>query len=112
MQEERISKMAESDLSKIVNLIMENPALIEQIKQLGASSETANEAPAQKTIPEPPEESGGTQEGLATYQEKPQGNSKRRELLYAIKPYLSNERGKAIETILSIADIIDMMKTR
>ena len=105
--------MAEADLSKIVNLIMENPGLIEQIKKLGAS-DGGNDASSSVEQSNAPDETTDTAPKLPTYEEKRQNthSSKRKELLYAIKPYLSSERGKAIETMLSLADILDMMKTR
>ena len=47
--------MAEADLSKIVNLIMENPKLIEQIKNL-ASQNSENQEQAREAISEGQEE--------------------------------------------------------
>ena len=95
--------MAEQDLSKIINLIMENPDIIERIKNLGKDES----ADGKDEVIAPPTDSGEEKE--IAPQKKP---SRRRELIYALKPYLSDERGRAIETMLSIADVLDMMKTR
>ena len=104
--------MAEADISKIVGLIMQNPSLIEQIKNLAdgsgepkieASEENASEIESSEsetaTQSTPPVNTVGTK-------------SKRRELLSALKPYLSEERSHAIDALMSIADILDMVKTR
>ena len=103
--------MAEADLSKIVNLIMENPKLIEEIKGL------AGEA---KKDDAPKEESQEVNERVAEAQETagvltpPESDAriKRHELLSALKPYVSKERGRAIESMMSLVDILDMMRSR
>ena len=105
--------MAEADLSKIISLIMENPSLIEQIKALTVKEGNSPEEQSIETKNEPAEGVTYTPPEAATYEEKkPFGHSRRKNLLYAIKPYVSGERSRAIETIVSIADILDMMKTR
>lgn len=90
--------MAEADLSKIVNLIMENPSLVEQISNLAKGSE--DKPPAEETIAESP----------VTAELKEQNPRKlhRSQLIGAMKPYLSPERRKAVETMLSIMDILDI----
>lgn len=90
--------MAEADLSRIVNLIMENPALVEQISNLAkGEEETENNA-------EPVNE--------ATVVTEPKEPSPRKlhrtQLIGAMKPYLSPERRKAVETMMSIMDILDI----
>lgn len=98
--------MAEADLSKIVNLIMENPALIEQIRAL-ANSESP---PADENK----ESEGEVAEVAAvppTYKPESSATRQRRtHLLSALKPYISPERGKAIETMIGIADALDAIK--
>ncbi len=96
--------MAEADLSKIVSLIMENPKLIEEIKSL-AEEKTASEPAAAETAAEPAKEP----EAVETF--APQ-KIRRRDLLCALKPYVSEERSRAIDSMLSISDILDMMKAR
>jgi hypothetical protein len=89
------------DLSKIINLIMQNPQLIQEISEL-ASSDEANEA----TTPTPV----GTEEVLAPADEpKRDMRSHRHELLSAMKPYLSEKRRGALDSMESILDIIDVM---
>ena len=96
--------MGEADLSKIVGLIMENPSLIAEIRALAEKSEDSEEA--QK----PPE----TEAASIPQRERIESvrGTKRRDLLLALKPYLSKERGKAVEEMLSIIDVLDMMRKR
>ncbi len=94
------------DLSKIVSLIMQNPALIEQISALAKSEPTVEEAPppVAETVSEAAETSVESHVGSRLH---------RQELLNAMKPYLSENRRAAIDSMMSIADILDMMrKTR
>ena len=104
--------MAETDLSKIVNLIMQNPELIEQIKRLGEKNEGAP-TPEDKdtsTYEKESEEKEDVPTGAAI--EKMHGRTRRRELLCALKPYVSEERGRAIDSMMSIADILDVMRSK
>ena len=98
------------DLSKVVNLIMENPHLIEEISKLASSSGTKEEPDAQKK--EETEEITTVATTPATYKGTDARGRRRSELLCAIKPYLSDERAKAIDTMITIADIIGMMGRR
>lgn len=106
--------MAENDLGKIVNLIMQNPELIEQIKKLGEKSESTEnemETKAQNTEIEPT----GAEEEVSTVSAagvKSVARSRRRELLCALKPYVSEERSRAIDSMMSIADILDVMRSK
>lgn len=103
------------DISKIIGIIMENPDLIARIKSL------ANENGEPDTKPTPiveeaavintAAESPSTVTDSATYT-KAQSKRKRRELLSALKPYVKDERAKAIDTMLSVIDVIDVMKER
>ena len=99
--------MAEADISKIVGLIMQNPSLIEQIKNLADSSGEPKTEPLEASAEEVVEDSPAahTAETVVT-------KSRRRELLSALKPYLSEERSHAIDAMMSISDILDMVKTR
>lgn len=107
--------MAEQDLSRIVSLIMENPDLIAQIKSLGeshtASEEKQSTEPTKdsKSISEPK-----TENTSADSEKRTAGIEKqrRKELLCALKPYVSEKRSHAIDSMISIADILDMMKSR
>ena len=95
------------DLSKIVSIIMENPALISQISELAKSSQTQDEV---EKAPEPEEEAVTAKETVIT-QEKPAPHAKahRKELLNAMKPYLSETRRGALDSMATILDIIDVM---
>ncbi|MBE6644203.1 MAG: hypothetical protein E7612_02340 [Ruminococcaceae bacterium] len=102
--------MSDTDLSKIIGLIMENPKLIEEIKNL-ASKENKEET---EPIDEIKEKAANEAIKTNTEAEVPIENSsriKRRELLCALKPYVSESRGKAIDSMMSIADILDMMRS-
>ena len=105
--------MAEADLSKIVGMIMDNPDLIEQIKRMSQNEESTEEKAVSDTDPNP-KDTRESSEGVDTYEQPQQNNSRtrRKDLLYALKSYVSEERGKAIDTMMSIADILDMMRQK
>ena len=92
--------MSQPDISKIVGLIMENPSLIEEIRALaGEENESKEEAKTESAAFVPPPEKSGSA-------------SKRRELLGALKPYLSEERSRAVDKMLSFTDILEMMRSK
>ena len=97
--------MAEADLSKIVNLIMENPHIIEEIKKL---SNNNSEAAQKEEVMEEPAVAPTSEER----EPHTSRQTKRRELLRALKPYVSGERGAAIESMMTITDIIETMSKR
>ena len=103
---------ATPDLSKIVQLIMENPDLVDSISRLaqsdGATEEKAVEAPAPTPV-EPVKERVQAPQTNSDAQGK---KERRTRLLSALKPYMSGERARAIDSMLSIADVLDVMKTR
>jgi len=107
------------DLSKIITLIMENPKLVSDIKDMiESNSEGNNATQATESLtsqdPVPIEE----EVSVSAVPEQPMniresaGQKNRKKLLTAFKPYLSGERSRAIDSMLSIADIIDAMKAR
>lgn len=101
------------DLSKVINLIMENPKLIEEISSLAKGNKIAEDTNTESESAEV----RGTQitEASApavTYTEPKPKKSRRGELLGAMKPYLSDERAKALDSVLTIAEILDLMKER
>ena len=104
--------MAENDLGKIVNLIMQNPELIEQIKKLGEKDNNdGGSASADESVNDVAE--AEEKEEIPTVaQTKQTERSRRRELLCALKPYVSEERGRAIDSMMSIADILDVMRSK
>ena len=93
------------DLSKVVSLIMENPALIEEISSL-----------AKKESTDKSRESAEKEEQIEavkpTYGAEGDAQNKRAALLAAFKPYLSENRRQAIDTMISLSGVIDMMKGR
>ena len=104
-----MSEKESLDLGKVVGLIMENPQLIEQIsalvnkKEENEKIEDQTEAKEVSTPLPPPRD---------TYSASASQRSNRAHLLGALKPYLSDERAKVIDSMISIADILDMMKAR
>ena len=108
--------MAQPDISKIIGVIMENPDLIAQIKDMMEKAELNNESEA-----EPVEKTDVTENAdrekvapISTTEEahEKRGASRRNELLRAIRPYVSEERSRAIETMISIADVIFAIKEK
>lgn len=100
--------MAEPDLSKIVNLIMENPEIIEQIKKLGEEKGEIKEEPETSEAENPKEDTEAVKVSYGI-SENP-NKMRRKDLFSALKPYVSEERGRAMDTMMSIADILDMMR--
>lgn len=97
----------DGDLSKIISVIMENPDIIDKIKSLSKSGDEPSVAT------ESPQKELGSAEStpVATYKES-EPKLRRRELLYALKPYLSSERAKAIDSMLSIGEIIEIARKK
>lgn len=102
-----MSEKESMDIGKIVGLIMENPQIIEQISALAKQSD------APKITEEdvaPPIEKATPIQTAAIPQTV--GRGERARLLGALKPYVSSERAKAIDSMMSIADILEMMRSR
>ena len=94
------------DISRVISVIMENPEIIEKISAL-MNSEKREAAPPPQN--EPPTESETQAVSAAVAQNSP-GSSKRTRLLTALKPYVKSKRAEAIDSVIAIADIIDMMR--
>lgn len=103
--------MSDTDLSRIVGLIMENPKLIEEIKALGAKDSKEDEKDAAESEAAVIASDTKPTAEVSAVETENAGRVKRRELLSALKPYVSENRAKAIDSIMSIADIIDMMRS-
>ena len=98
------------DLSKIIGLIMQNPSLIEQISAL-AKSGTASES--EVSVEPDGEPETVTEPTVSAISEAPvHSRAKRKELLNAMKPYLSEGRRTAIDSMSSILDILEVMKRK
>lgn len=102
------------DIGRIVSLIMENPSLIAEISNLakadGTHADEAKEAVEQPT-------DGTAVETVAQAAPKEQSEVRRRgrgrtDLLTALKPYVSRERAQALDSMISIVEILDTMKRR
>ena len=94
------------DLGKIVSLIMENPDLITKIQGLAKGEETKEAPKPQKVEAEVAAPVEASRPAAIDTKEK------RNRLLCAMKPYLSSERAKALDSVMSVAEILDMMKPR
>ena len=107
------TKNGTPDLSRIVNLIMENPKLIEEISALAKQSENENENESSDASTEAKAESVAVS-AEPTYTESKRGSTRERraQLLSALKPYLSGERQKAIDSMMTFADVLDTMRGR
>ena len=95
------------DISKIIGVIMQNPSLISEIAAL------ANK-PAETETSTDTESSPKAQESVNTVIEPaeatpPKRRPPRKELLNAMKPYLSEKRRGALDSVASIFDILDVM---
>ena len=93
------------DISRIISVIMENPDLIEQISSL------VKEAP-----PDEPKEVEETPVAEVEASALPSSGqdlrSRREHLLSALKPYLSDERQRAIDSMMTFADILDAVRRK
>ena len=105
------------DLSKIISLIMQNPTLISEISALAKGAAAEGKAEAETVVtPEKPSEPERAEEAVSITASEPtsqaQRKARRKELLYAMKPYLSDNRRTAIDSMSSILDILDVMMKR
>ena len=100
------------DLSKIVSIIMQNPDLIAQISSLMKNAEDNSEATVAAEEKKAEQNEKPDIESSVTSPVLPQNSQskrRRKELLSAMKPYLSEHRQSAIDSMSSILDIIDVM---
>ena len=101
------------DISKVVGIIMQNPQLIEQIASLAkGQNEIAEATPTAEETIESKADSEPVSAEITTNSPAISERVNRAQLLGALKPYVSKERAKAIDSMISIADILDMMRTR
>lgn len=101
--------MAETpDISKIISVIMQNPALISEIAALANATKPDQKQESIEATPAEPEavvNAPAPSEGVKVTH----GRAHRRELLNAMKPYLSEGRRGALDSMSSILDILDVM---
>ncbi len=110
--------MSTPDLSRVIELIMQNPSLISEIQGL-VKNEDAQASPKEAVISELPPESApepkpapAVQSSVNTSTAEISPKVKRAQLLSAMKSYVSPERAKAIDSMLSISEILEVMKVR
>lgn len=87
------------DLSRIVSAIMQHPELISEIAKLGEEEPKPTEVKEEAKAAEPT---------IASVHRR--DTEKRTRLLSALKPYLSESRSKAIDSILTFGEVFDMMR--
>ena len=99
------------DLSRIVSLIMQNPDLIRQIESLAAKDKenTENEA----STSQPPAQTERTAAEITipadAIPQRADKREKRTQLLSALRPYVSEKRGKTLDTLLGAMDLWDLV---
>ncbi len=98
------------DLSKIVGIIMEHPELIEQISKLASGTSEKSETAQSEELPAAKEEEIVSVSEPASTRVHSSNSKRRTQLLYALKPYLSEKRSHAIDSMLTFGEIFDMMK--
>ena len=96
------------DLSKIIGVIMENPDIVKRISELASMNTKSQEADA--TVQ--PVSTDKVEPVTNYISDEPTSASKRRQLLGALRPYMNESRSRAMDSMMAIADVIDMMKER
>lgn len=108
-----MSEQESLDIGKVIGLIMENPGLIEQISNLARQKDyTPEDQPKESPTEVQKAEQAAVTTAKPSYASSPHSRGNRAQLLGALKPYVSVERAKAIDSMMSIADILEMMKAR
>ncbi len=92
------------DLGQVINLLMQNPAIIESIGSM-IKNKTETTPAENESIEEVPT-------SLPPRAEPIKGHSNRSALLGVMKPYLRASRANAIDSMISILDILDKMRGR
>ncbi len=114
------------DISKVISLIMQRPELIEAIRTMvsteGEAARDVSTDEAEVSATDEKESATASDEAslavsvpkddaVQTAAREASGKRKRRNtLLHALKPYVSKERARAIDTMMTIADMLDAMK--
>lgn len=96
------------DIAKLVSLIMENPELIEKIKTLGEKNALEEDGDSRD---EKPSEAIPTSANAASTEDSGIRSRKklRGSLLSSLKPYVSEKRRSAIDTMMTVFDVIDLI---
>ena len=93
------------DISRIVKLIMDNPKLIEEIGEMMKNGDSAPKSESDEKPTAPAVE----QTAALSAADEPRSKN-RRDLLSALKPYLSEKRSRAIDSMISMAEVFAMLK--
>ena len=97
------------DISKVISLIMQNPTLISEIAALTRSTDGESKEKAESVSTKEEEiETAAVPSAVHEFSNK----ERRRELLNAMKPYLSESRRSALDSMSSILDILEVMNRR
>ncbi len=99
------------DLSRIVSLIMQNPDLIRQIEALAKKDSENDESETPHTDSTDPMERAAADAAVPVTVTPSRANKreKRTQLLSALRPYVSEKRGKTIDTLLGAMDLWDLV---
>lgn len=113
------------DLSKLVSAIMENPEIITAIKNLAQGAEkqssdteyndndiivSNDNEPTSAPDEDAKSDTDEPYEPAVTYKKESLKNDRRTALIQALKPYVSKERSKAIDTMMSFAEVFKLMR--
>ena len=107
--------MNDIELGSVISLIMENPELVAEIKRLAESGSDKTTETSKEVITEAKDADTvmPISEAVKPSPERhTKARGKRSELLHALSPYISEGRQKALETFMTIADILDMMREK
>lgn len=103
------------DISRMVKLILDNPALMAQIRDTvmqeqppdpgtdTAVAETSETTAAPTVADAAPHAEADEDTGMAV---------RRQRLLKALRPYVSPERARAIDTVMALSDVLGLMRGR
>jgi len=103
------------DLSKIVSLIMENPGLVSEIQSLikkdRGTEETADSVDKDydENVPTSLADSSEASVNAAANLSLSR-REKRARLFSGLKPYLSDERRRTVDTVLTFADMLEAVR--
>ena len=107
-----------ADISRILGIIMENPEIIEKIRQMAQTDDTSETEIETSASPAPQEaqpaenEEKETDSPKASAPPREYDKKRRHDLLCAITPYVSPQRSRAIDTMLSVVEVFEIMKAR
>ena len=97
------------DLQKVISVIMENPSLVAEISSLlSGKGDTGEDIPKNSVAAELPEATAADTEPAVSRTDE----SRRNKLLLAMKPYLSKERQNAMDTVITVLDVLHTVRGR